>query len=163
MVKSAELSDGSVIHADYFVSNTTPANTYRMTSTHLIRQVTRKRMEDMPTTVSSFILNIVFKKDRFPYLKHNYYYQKTGSVWAMDEYEEKDWPLGYAIYCSPAVNREFAHGMTIFAYMRYDEVSGWESSFNTVSSKQNRGAEYELFKENKTEQLLNRVEEKFPV
>jgi len=80
----------------------------------------------------------------------------------MDDYEEKDWPLGYAIYCSPGVNREFAHGMTIFAYMRYDEVSRWESSFNTVSSKQTRGAEYVLFKENKTEQLLNRVEEKFP-
>jgi all-trans-retinol 13,14-reductase len=31
-----------------------------------------------------------------------------------------------------------------------------------VSSKQNRGAEYEAFKDRKTEQLLNRVEEKFP-
>jgi len=162
IVKSAELSDGSRIQADFFVSNTTPANTYRMTETNLIRPVTRKRMEDLPTTVSSFILNIVFKKDRFPYLKHNYYYQKTGSVWAMDAYTENDWPLGYAIYCSPSVSKEFARGMTIFAYMRYDEVRRWETSFNTVSSKQNRGTEYELFKDKKTEQLLDRVEEKFP-
>ena len=162
IVKTAELNDGSLIHADYFVSNTTPANTYRMTETSLIRPVTRKRIEAMPTTVSSFILNIVFKKDRFPYLKHNYYYQKTGSVWAMGAYTENDWPLGYAIYCSPAVQKEFARGMTIFAYMRYDEVRPWENSFNTVSTKQNRGTEYELFKDKKTEKLLNRVEEKFP-
>ena len=161
-VKTAELNDGSLIHADYFVSNTTPANTYRMTDTSLIRPVTRKRIEAMPTTVSSFILNIVFKKDRFPYLKHNYYYQKTGSVWSMDTYAENDWPLGYAIYCSPAIGMEFARGMTIFAYMRYDEVRPWETSFNTVSSKHNRGTEYEAFKNKKTEQLLNRVEEKFP-
>jgi all-trans-retinol 13,14-reductase len=162
IVKSAELSDGTLIQADYFVSNTTPANTYRMTETHLIRPVTRQRIEAMPTTVSAFILYIVFKKDRFPYLKHNYYYQKTGSVWAMDTYKENEWPLGYAIYCSPAVGKEFARGMTIFAYMRYDEVRPWEASFNTVSSMQNRGTEYELFKDKKTEQLLNRVEEKFP-
>ncbi|HET7000057.1 MAG TPA: NAD(P)/FAD-dependent oxidoreductase [Puia sp.] len=162
VVKSAELNDGTLIQADYFVSNTTPANTYRMTDTHLIRSVTRQRIEAMPTTVSAFILNIVFKKDRFPYLKHNYYYQKTGSVWAMDTYSENEWPLGYAIYCSPAVGKEFARGMTIFAYMRYDEVRPWEDSFNTVSSKQNRGTEYEQFKDKKTEQLLNRVEEKFP-
>jgi all-trans-retinol 13,14-reductase len=161
-VKSAELNDGSLIFADYFVSNTTPAKTYRMTETNLIRPVTRKRIESMPTTVSSFILNIVFKKDHFPYLKHNYYYQKTGLVWAMDSYAEKDWPLGYAIYCSPSAKKEFARGMTIFAYMRYDEVRAWEDSFNTVSSKQSRGAEYDAFKDRKTLQLLNRVEEKFP-
>ena len=80
----------------------------------------------------------------------------------MDDYSEKEWPLGYAIYCSPSVKKEFARGMTIFAYMRYDEVRSWETSFNTVSSKQNRGEEYEAFKKRKTEQLLNRVEEKFP-
>jgi all-trans-retinol 13,14-reductase len=162
LVTAAELSDGSSVHADYFVSNSTPANTYRMTETNLIRPVTRKRIEAMPTTVSSFILNIVFKKDRFPYLKHNYYYQKTGRVWAMDSYAAEDWPMGYAIYCSPAVKTEFARGMTIFAYMRYEEVRPWEASFNTVSSKQDRGTEYAAFKDKKTEQLLDRVEEKFP-
>jgi all-trans-retinol 13,14-reductase len=161
-VTAAELSDGSTIHADYFVSNTTPANTYRMTDSNLIRSVTRKRVEAMPNTVSSFILNIVFKKGQFPYIKHNYYYQKSGSVWEMESYTESNWPLGYAIYCSPGAKKEFATGMTIFAYMRYDEVRSWENSFNTVSSKQNRGEEYEAFKDKKAEQLLKRVEEKFP-
>jgi all-trans-retinol 13,14-reductase len=161
-ITSAELNDGSAIHADYFVSNTTPANTYRMTDSNLIRRVTRERVEAMPNTVSSFILNIVFRKGRFPYIKHNYYYQRAGSVWEMASYSESDWPLGYAIYCSPGAKNEFATGMTIFAYMRYDEVLPWQTSFNTVSFKQNRGAEYEAFKTRKTEQLLDRVEEKFP-
>ena len=112
--KRAELSDGTLIQADYFVSNTTPANTYRMTETNLIRPVTRKRMEAMPTTVSSFILNIVFKKDRFPYLKHNYYYQKTGSVWEMDAYTENDWPLGYAIYLFASCKKGICPGDDYF-------------------------------------------------
>jgi all-trans-retinol 13,14-reductase len=161
-VTGALLSDGSTIRADHFISNTTPANTYRMTDSSLIRSVTRKRMEAMQTTVSSFILNIVFKKAQFPYFKHNYYYHRSGSVWEMESYHENNWPLGYAIYLSPGVNQDYASGMTIFAYMRYEEVRPWVSSFNTVSSKQYRGAEYETFKNKKAELLLNRVEERFP-
>jgi all-trans-retinol 13,14-reductase len=157
----AELSDGSRIEADHFVSNTTPANTYRMLDGAGIRPATRKRIEEMETTVSSFILNIVFKKNHVPYLNHNYYYHQ-GSPWEMDAYTEEDWPLGYAVYGAPGVKKDFAAGMTIFAYMRYEEVRAWASSFNTVSSKQNRGADYEAFKKKKSEQLLDRVEERFP-
>ena len=162
VIKSAVLSDGSGIQAKFYVSNTTPSNTYRMIDTELIRPVTRKRVEDMRTTVSSFTLNIVFKKNHFPYIKHNYYYHKEGSLWGMESYTEENWPLGYAMYLSPGAKKEFASGMTIFAYMRYDEVRPWASSFNTVSAKQNRGPEYEEFKKRKTEKLLDRVEERFP-
>jgi len=162
LITGALLSDGTTIHADKFVSNTTPAKTYRMTESNLIRPVTRKRMDSMETTVSSFILNIVFKKNRFPYLKYNYYYQHPGSVWEMESYNEKNWPLGYAIYCAPGTKNEYATGMTIFAYMRYEEVRPWADSFNTVGHKQDRGSAYEEFKNNKAEQLLNRVEERFP-
>jgi all-trans-retinol 13,14-reductase len=161
LVRTALLSDGSLIQADRFISNMTPAATYRMTDSPLIRSVTRQRMDQMPTTVSSFILNIVFKKNQFPYLRHNYYYHKPGAAWNMEAYDSDNWPLGYAIYLSPGSKNEFASGMTIFAYMRYDEVRTWESSFNTVASKQHRGTDYEAFKKKRTEQLLNKVEEKF--
>ena len=95
-------------------------------------------------------------------MKHNYYYQSSRIGLGNGNYDEKNWPLGYAIYMTPGAKKEFATGMTIFAYMRYEEVLPWASSFNTVSSKQNRGADYEAFKNKKKEQLLNRVEEKFP-
>jgi all-trans-retinol 13,14-reductase len=161
-VTGAELSDGTVIQADYFVSNTTPAHTYQMTESSLIRPATRKRIESLPNTVSAFILNIVFRKGQFPYIRHNYYYQESGSVWEMDAYDNENWPLGYAIYPTPGSKNGYASGMTIFAYMRYEEVQPWASSFNTVSTKQNRGDGYESFKNKKTEQLLNKVEERFP-
>jgi all-trans-retinol 13,14-reductase len=162
LVKAVLLSDGTGIQAKCFVSNTTPTHTYRMLDENLIRPVTRKRVEDMKTTVSSFILNIVFKKNHFPYIKHNYYYHKKGSLWEMESYNQNNWPLGYAVYLSPGSKNEFATGMTIFAYMRYDEVQPWASSFNTVSAKQNRGPAYEEFKIRKTEQLLDSVQERFP-
>ena len=161
-ITEARLSDGSVIEADQFISNTTPANTYRMTDNPLIRPATRKRAEGLQHTISSFILNLVFKKNHFPYFRHNYYCQSPGPVWDMGNYNEKDWPLGYAIYLTPGAENGYAKGMTIFAYMRYEEVQPWAASFNTISSKQNRGTSYETFKNEKKEQLLKRVEERFP-
>ncbi len=78
VVKAVRLQDGTSYMRNQFISNTTPSNTYRMMDSPLIRPVTRKRMEALPTTVSSFTLNIVFKKNHFPYFKHNYYYHKHG-------------------------------------------------------------------------------------
>jgi len=161
-ITEARLSDGSAIQAENFISNTSPANTYRMTDSVLIRPATRNRAEGLRHTISAFILNLVFKKNHFPYFKHNYYCQSPGSVWDMCDYQEKNWPLGYAIYLTPGSSNGFAKGMTIFAYMRYEEVQPWAASFNTISSKQNRGTAYETFKNEKKEQLLNRVEERFP-
>ena len=66
LITGAILSDGSAIHAKYFISNTTPSRTYRLLDADLIRPATRKRVEAMQTTVSSFILNIVFKKKHIP-------------------------------------------------------------------------------------------------
>jgi all-trans-retinol 13,14-reductase len=159
----AELKDGTLIEASRFISNLPPAQTFRITETTLIRSVTRKRLESLQQTVSSFIVNIVLEKNAYPYIKHNVYYHKTGSAWDMADYSEADWPTGYAVYMAPpAHTREFADGMTIFAYMRYEEVSPWAATFNTTSRPGDRGAEYESFKKRKAEQLLDKVEERFP-
>jgi len=162
VVKKAILSDGTSVSADYFISNTSPANTYRMTDSARIRPVTRQRMVEQPNTVSSFVLNLVFKRNHFPYLKHNYYYHREGQLWNMENYREEEWPLGYAMYIAPSENSEYARGMTIFAYMRYAEVESWADSFNTVAAKHPRGNGYEEFKNRKREQLLDTVEERFP-
>jgi all-trans-retinol 13,14-reductase len=162
-IMDAELSDGTRIEADQFISNLPPAQTFRMTDSTLIRSVTRKRLENMQQTVSSFIINIVFEKNCYPYVKHNFYYHKAGTAWDLHNYSAAEWPSGYAIYMAPASHtREFADGMTIFAYMRFEEVKPWVTSFNTTSRKADRGSDYESFKKQKAEQLLDKVEERFP-
>ena len=116
-----------------------------ITETDLIRKVYRKRLRSLTNTVSVFIVNLVFKKNAFPYFKYNYYYHKEGSAWSMANYTEDNWPLGYAIYLSASSHSDdFAESMTIFTYMRYDEVRDWEHTFNTVAKKSDRGDSYEL-------------------
>lgn len=162
-VTSVELMDGAYITAKNFISNTHPVRTLDMTETDIIKPAYRSRVKELENTVSSFIVNIVFNKDSFPYLKHNYYYHKEGQVWNMTDYTEQNWPLGYALFFSASSKSDvYAESMTILAYMKFDEVKQWAETFNTVSNENERGGGYESFKKQKAELLIDLVEEKFP-
>ena len=82
-VESVQLEDGSLVHARDFISNMHPSQTIERIESPLIRNIYRQRLKSLPNTVSAFILNIVFKKDAFPYMKQNYYYHKLGHAWSM--------------------------------------------------------------------------------
>lgn len=162
-VSAVELVDGSYIQASYFISNMHPVRTLQMTKTDIIKPAYRSRVKDLENTVSSFIVNIVFKKASFPYLKHNYYYHKEGQVWNMTAYTNENWPLGYALFFSASSKSDkYAESMTILAYMKFDEVKQWADTFNTVSKEDDRGKDYERFKQKKAELLIDLVQEKFP-
>jgi len=164
MVSYAELANGSRIYAKEFISNIHPVKTLEITQSDRIRTAFRKRLSSLENSISSFTLNIVLKKNSFQYFKYNYYVHCEGHVWTAGDYTEEDWPLGYALFLSASSrSEEYAEGMTILTYMRYEEVKQWEHSFNTVSSvDEDRGKEYEEFKKRKAETLLDSVEKKFP-
>lgn len=159
----AEAADGARYYADTFISNIHPAKTLEITGTGLIRNAYRKRIGSLENTISSFLVHVVLKKDSFAYFRHNYYYHKEGEIWNLADYTEDNWPLGYALFLPPTSRMgEYAEAMTIFTYMRYEEVVPWHHTFNIVSDEQDRGESYEAFKKYKAEILLDLVEEKFP-
>src|SRR5882672_3264006 len=134
-----------------------------LTSSTLIKTAYRNRIKSLENSISSFSLNIVFKKNVFKYSRQNYYYHKEGRIWAMADYTQDNWPLGYAIFFpASSASKEYAEGMTVFTYMKYEEVAQWATTFNTVSVKEERGNAYEAFKKKKAEKLLDNVEQKFP-
>jgi len=162
-VTSVQLADGSHVYGKHFISNMHPVQTLEMTETDVIKSAYRSRVKNLENSVSSFIVNIVFKKDCFKYFKHNYYYHKDGHVWNMTDYREENWPLGYAIFCSASSKtEEYAESLTLLAYMKFDEVKQWEKTFNTVSDEKDRGEDYDAFKKRKAEILIDLVQEKFP-
>ncbi len=162
-VNFVELADGSRIYGKNFISNMHPVQTLAMTETDLIKHAYRSRVKSLENSIGGFVINIVFKKDSFKYLKHNYYYHKEGHVWNLVDHTEDNWPLCYAIFCSASSKSdEYAESMSILTYMRFDEVNQWGNTFNTVSSENNRGEAYDRFKKRKAELLINLVSEKFP-
>jgi len=158
-----ELADGSRMYAKQFISNMHPVKTLEITDTPLIKNAYRNRLKSLENSVSAFTINIVFKKDTFKYIKHNYYCGREGYVWTTADHTEENWPLGYAIFCgASSKSPEYADGLSILAYMRYDEVAAWQDTFNTVAQVNDRGETYNQFKTRKAEILLDAVERKFP-
>ena len=163
LVTHVQLANGKRLYAKDFISNMHPVKTLEITQSDHIRHAYRKRLSSLENSISSFTLNIVLKKNSFKYFKYNYYVHNEGCVWTSGDYTEENWPLGYALFLSASSkSEEYAEGMTILTYMRYEEVKKWEHSFNTVSAEEDRGPEYEEFKKQKAEKLLDIVEKKFP-
>lgn len=162
-VTHVELADGTKMYADHFISNIHPAKTLEITQTEIIKKAYRNRLKNLENSISSFTLNIVFKKNTYKYFKHNYYVCSEGDVWNTADYTEDNWPKGYAVFvAASSKSPDYADGMTILAYMRYDEVKQWEHTYNIVGQEEDRGAAYEAFKKQKAEKLLDSVEKQFP-
>lgn len=157
------LADGTKMYASHFISNMHPALTIEMTKTDLFKKAYRNRLNAMENTISSFTLNIVFKKNAQKYFSHNYYVCNDGDVWSSGDYTEENWPRAYAIFvAATSRNPEYADGMTILSYMKFDEVKEWAHTYNIVGQEEDRGEAYEAFKTRKAEKLLDSVEKKFP-
>ncbi|MES1224593.1 MAG: FAD-dependent oxidoreductase [Bacteroidota bacterium] len=158
-----ELAGAKRLTATNYISNMHPVKTMEILETNLMKPAYINRLKNLENSVSGFSINVVLKKNCFRYFRHNYYWQKESETWNMQNYTSENWPLGYALFLSPSPKtKEYADVLSILAYMRYEEVKKWEHTFNTTSKEQSRGKEYEDFKKQKAEILLNLAEKKFP-
>lgn len=162
-VQYVELENGERVYGGRFISNIHPVKTLEMVDSPLIRPVYRNRLKSLENSISIFILNVVLKKHRLPYIKRNYYVHQRKNVWDCADYDDISWPKNYALFFSvSSQSDEFAEGATLMTYMKYEDVAEWADTFNTDSHESDRGAAYQAFKKRKAEQLLDQVEVKFP-
>ena len=162
-VTHVETADGSKVYAKHFISNMHPVRTLDMTESNLIKHAYKSRIKGLENSIGGFVLNIVFEKNAWPYLKNNFYYIKDGREWDLTDYNGETWPLGYAVFCSASSKSEvYAESMTLLTYMKFDDVKQWAGTFNTVSKEEDRGKDYEEFKKIRAEKLLDLVEVRFP-
>jgi phytoene dehydrogenase-like protein len=163
-INSAELSNGKKIEGKYFISNIDLTKTLEMIKGSAIRPAYRTRIHSLENTISVFILNIVFKKNSFRYWNYNRYVIGSWDVWKPIHYTSADWPGGVAMFTpASAKNDEFTDSVTVMAYMRYAEVQKWAQTHSVIPHHQeNRGDDYEEFKNGKAEKLIDFVEQFIP-
>ena len=155
---SVLLTNGTVIEADNFISNIHPQVTIEKTQTKQIRKVYRERIANLENTISNFTVFIKFKKDKAEYLNYNFYYYDNENVWSINDYDTDCYPKSYLyMHQSTEDKAKYAESAQMIAYMNYDEVRKWE---NTKVG--HRGDDYEAFKREKTQQMLNKLEKSFP-
>ena len=155
-VTSVVSKNGYTYQANNYISDVHPDVLLRLVDDGAFPTAFKKRVSEIPETISSFKIFIKFKDQVFPYLNHaNYWlnnYKATNSL-------QLDHWLQSLMYVTPPVENQgdFAETMVIITEMDYKWVQPWE---NTITG--HRGAAYEQWKQAMTEKVLDRMERLYP-
>ena len=137
--------------ADYVVSTVHPARLLELLDTKLIRPAFRSRLSNIPNTTGCFTLSVKFKENTMPYMNTNFYGYHSSSPWDSDQHDYL-----YMHQCHRDKAR-FAKSGVVLSYMKMDEVARWQGTYVG-----HRGADYEAFKHEHAEQLIQDVERHHP-
>ena len=146
-----ETADECFFPADYVVSTVHPARLLELLDTKLIRPAFRSRLSNIPNTTGCFTLYVKFKENTMPYMNTNFYGYHSSSPWDSDQHDYL-----YMHHCHRDKAR-FAKSGVVLSYMKMDEVARWQGT-----CVGHRGADYEAFKHEHAEQLIQDVERHHP-
>lgn len=143
---------------DYYISAIHPCTLLKMMPDKAFPKAYRNRLQSIPNSYSAFSLYIKLKENLFPYINHSEYYMtKYDEIWNFGE-THSVWPLGFLMMTPPDEGQgTYASKVLVTAPMLFSEVKQWENT--TVG---NRGKDYEEWKQEKTRQILEKVEEIHP-
>jgi len=156
-VQYAELENGERITAKRFISNVHPSVTLNLVDENITKRAHKQRINQLSNTMGMFTLYLDFKPEMQPYLNFNHHHFTHENAWTT-AYKPSEWPEHYMFY-TPATSKsqQWADGGVVITYMNYREVAKWANS-----KVENRGADYEAFKREKAERLINFMAQKFP-
>ena len=146
-----ETADECFFPADYVVSTVHPARLLELLDTKLIRPAFRSRLSNIPNTTGCFTLYVKFKENTMPYMNTNFYGYHSSSPWDSDQHDYL-----YMHHCHRDKAR-FAKSGVVLSYMKMDEVARWQGTYVG-----HRGTDYEAFKHEHAEQLIQDVERHHP-
>ncbi len=155
---AVEVNGEELVACDYVISDAHPKRTLELLDTKLIRPVFRNRINQIPQTVGGFSVYLHFKEHTVPYLNYNYYGYQGSTPWDCEKYTDENWPKGflYMHFC-PKEQTEYASTGVILSYMQMADVERWKHT-----SIGRRGDDYEEFKREKAEKLIDTLEQHFP-
>lgn len=150
---------GKQYQGDYYISAIHPCTMLRLMPEKAFPKAYRDRLNEIPNSYSAFSVYIKLKPNTFKYINHSEYYMtKYADIWNFGEHHEACWPLGFLFMTPPEDNQgEYSNKALVTAPMLFDEVEKWVDT--TVG---HRGADYEAWKEDRTQRLLVCIEEIHP-
>lgn len=159
----AETAEGQRFYGKQFIANVHPEVLLNMVDSNLFRPAYRNRVKGLEQTISTFMLNIVLQPGTVPMRHYNIYWHATEDVWAATNYKPEEWPANYAaFFTEDANNPGYAESVSILSYMHYQEVKEWETTTNRTGDEHERGETYEVFKNNRSEKLLDKLYQRIP-
>ena len=150
--------NGEIFTADIVISDVNPKQLIDLVEPKIFTEAYKSRIKNISDTISVFSLFLRFKEGAMPYINSNFYSFHTDSPWKMGGTIDDTWPQGYLYmhHCHEP-NPKTAKGGVVLAYMSIDTVKQWSET--TIGR---RGKEYEQFKHEMAERLIDAVEQDFP-
>ena len=163
-IASVELANGERIEGKTFISGIDLSKTIDMVDGPQLRSAYKNRLKSLENTVSSFLLNVVVKPESMPHLNHNIYHHVNPDIWNGPYYDVAKWPGVVGVFGNTSSkNPNFTENFTAMSYMRADECAKWWDTKSIIPNNINyRGDDYEAFKIEKAEKLLNALEKRLP-
>ncbi len=155
----AILSSGEEIEGDSFISNIHPVNTLDLVKdSKAIRNIYKRRINNIPNTFGMFTANIQLKEDAVPYLNRNQYIYETNDIWSYHEHKAEEKANCVLVsYQTPSEGKNTTRNLDLLTPMTWQEVSKWEGS-----QIMNRGEEYESLKERKAKECIEIASKHIP-
>ncbi len=163
-IQAVELSNGEFVEGKLFISGIDLSKTIEMVEGPQLRPAYKNRIKAMENTVSSFLINAVTKPQSMKHLNHNIYHCTQPDIWSGTNYTEQTWPETVGLFGTTSSKHPgFTENFTAMAYMRYEECEKWADTKNIIPNHVSyRGDDYELFKFEKAEKILDVLEERVP-
>jgi all-trans-retinol 13,14-reductase len=158
LIEGVELQNGDFIEGKHFIAAIHPDQILEMVDPHMMRKAYASRIRGLESTMGMFTVYLVFKKDTFPYMNHNFYHFNQDNVWIASDYWKEEWPQNF-LFMNTATSgsQTFAESGSVITYMSFAELAKWEHTFTG-----DRGDDYNAFKQERAERLLDAVERQFP-
>ena len=162
-IEFLKIADGTEVYAENFISSLHPSRTNEIIGAEHFKPAYVKRIKQLKNTISSFLVNISFHEESFPYINHNFYDFFTEDVWNTVNYNQESWPhVLFSSIAPTSKSPDFAESISVMTYMDYDQLEKWHETHNTVAKKQERGTEYTDFKRACEEKVIAKLELRFP-
>ena len=154
----AKTETGDFYPADVVISDINPKQLIDIVDNTVFNEAYKSRIRDINNTNSVFSLYLRFKDEAMPYLNSNFYGFQSVTPWEMSGKVDEKWPNGY-LYMHHCHEKDpkFAKSGVILSYMSIDALSQWEDT-----KIGHRGTDYERFKKEMAQRLLDAVEKDFP-
>ncbi len=159
LISGVVTKSGKTFTADYYISDIHPCTLINLLEDESVLPLMyRKRLKNIPNTFSAFTLNIKLKPETIKYMNYTGYYSSSSDrVWSLSD-ETQPWPAGFLYMTPPDENQgEYATKMILTVPMTWNKVKRWEDT--TLG---HRTPEYEAWKAECTEILLDEMDEMFP-
>ena len=164
VLSSVRTAEGKEYSAKQFISNIEIRSTLKLIGEKRLKKSFLNRILSWEPVSSCFSVYLVLKPDSIVNFNHNiYHFSSEEMVWNAFKYKKENWPETYMLSSTPAKQYpEFAESLTAISYMDFDEVKEWQNTFNTIADEHERGKQYEKFKLEKAEKMIDALEKKIP-